>query len=412
MIASANLVATALGIIGSLVQARFISPDDLGFVRKYSIISGYAVFLSLGLFSILQREYPVLVGRGETDKARQVAAIGQSWSALASVVVCGVLSVVCLVQLLAGNWRESAAWFVQIVSVWTILYGGYLTCTFRSGHEFEKLAKSTFWGSIVGVLILPLFTVWPFLTLILRSVASSLFSGVYQHIVRPVRTGWYLPLQEFLDLVKRGLRLFFGTYIRYQFWLTVEILLLVRYAGDVGVGLFTFSSMIALSVGQVVTAVNQIYTPRLAQHFGQTGSLSSCLKMSIKPTLLNLLIAVACSGAAWFVLPPVLSFAFPKYVAAVPLIKVLLLDTIVVGMSLPLYMVAVLEDYWTQAVAAVVGLLVFVGLAYVLHGNGLREMSVVWGTIAGRLVFMVISLSSLVFRLKNAARPGLQSTNL
>jgi O-antigen/teichoic acid export membrane protein len=407
MIASANLVATVLGIVGSLVQARYISPDDLGFVRKYSVISGYAIFLTLGLFTILQREYPVLIGRGEPDKARRVAAIGHSWSLLTSTMVCGGLLIVCIVQLLSGNWRESAAWFIQVVSVWTILYGGYLACTFRSGHEFEKLAKSGYLASIVGVLVLPLFAVWPFATLILRSVAGSLVSSVYQHVVRPVKVGWCLPWDEFFQLVKRGGRLFAGTYIRYQFWLTVEILLLVRYAGDVGVGLFTFSSMIAMSVGQVATAVNQIYTPRLAQHFGQTGSLASCMKMAIKPTLVNVLAAAVFSCAAWLTLPPLLAFAFPKYAAAIPMIKVLLAETLVVGLSLPLYMVAVLEDYRTQIAAAVAGLAVFVVVAYLLHGIGLREMSVVWGTIAGKLTFVAVSIASLVLRMK---RPGAVAT--
>ena len=189
MIASADLIGTALGIIGSLIQARFISPDDLGFVRKYSVVSGYAVFLTLGLFTILQREYPVLIGRGELDKARRVAAIGQSWSLLVCAVVCGGLSLVCLGQILEGDWREASAWFIQIVSVWATIYGGYLICTFRSGQEFEHIAKSSLLASVSGVLVLPLFTVWPFATMVLRSVTGSLVSSVYQHAVRPVKVG-------------------------------------------------------------------------------------------------------------------------------------------------------------------------------------------------------------------------------
>lgn len=404
MIASANLTGTALGIVGSLVQAHFISPDDLGFVRKYSVVSNYAIFLSLGLFTILQREYPVLVGRGEQDKARRVAAIGQSWSLLVSVVVCGGLFSICLINLFRGNWREASAWFIQIVTVWTVLYGGYLICTFRSGHEFERLAKSSFLASIAGIIVLPLFAVWPFATLVLRSVAGLLVSSIYQHAVRPVKVGWCLPLKEFFDLVKRGMRLFVGTYVRYNFWLTVEIWLMLHVAGDAGVGLFVFSSMIVNAVGQFATAVNQVYIPRLAQHYGQTGSLGECLRLSLKPTVVNILFAVLLSGIAWLAMPSVLTFAFPKYVSATPLMNVLLLNTIIVGLSLPLYMVPVLEDYRTQFVAAVSGLAAFIGIAFFLISLGFHEMSVVWGTIAGRFVFVIISFLSLTIRLRKISR--------
>lgn len=400
MIASADLIGTVLGIVGSMVQAQFITPDDLGFVRKYSVITSYAVFLTLGLFTILQREYPVLVGRGEQEKARRVAAIGHSWSLLISGLVCGGLTIFTLIRLLQGDWRGASALLIQIVSVWATIYGGYLVCTFRSGHEFERLAKSSLLASISGLIVLPLFTVVPFAALVLRSVAGPLVALTYQHAVRPLRVDWYLPFGEFIPLVKRGLRLFAGTYLRYQFWLTVEVLLMVRFAGDAGVGLFVFSTIFTSAVGQFATAVNQIYTPRLAQHFGKTECLESCLKMAIKPAMVNVLAAVACSAVAWFIFPPLLNYAFPKYVAAIPLIKVLLLDTIIVGLSLPLYMVAVLEDYRTQIAAAVIGLAVFACVAYLLHANGMRELSVVWGTISGRFTFMVISYVSLTYRLK------------
>jgi O-antigen/teichoic acid export membrane protein len=404
MVASANLLGTGLGIIGSLVQARFISPDDLGFVRKYSVVSGYAIFLSLGLFLILQREYPVLMGRGDEEGARRAAAIGQTWCLITSGAVCSVLLVVSIMELVLGDWRAACGWFIQVVSVWTILYGGYLTCTFRSGQEFERLAKNTFLSSLAGFIVIPLFFVWPFATLVLRSIAGSLTSAVYLHVARPIKVGLYLPLREFLDLVKRGMRLFVGDYLRYSFWPTVEIWLMLMFAGDVGVGLLAFSTMICIAVGQFATAVNQIYLPRLAEHYGKTGSLGECLKLSVKPTLLNVLSAVICAGFAWFILPPILRFAFPKYVLSIPLIQVLLFDTIIVALSLPLYMVAIQEDYLTTTVSAVAGLAAFLGIALFLQSLGLREMSVVWGSIVGRFVFVAVGFLSLTLRLRRDRR--------
>jgi len=400
MIVSANILGTALGMVGTLVQARFISPNDLGFLRKYSVVSGYAVFLSLGFFAILVREYPVLMGRGDQEKARRVAAIGQTWCLTASLVVSLCLFVVCLIQLCQGNWRESCAWFIQIVSVWTILYGGYLTCTFRSGHEFERLAKSNFYASILSVFVLPLFVLWPFPALVLRSIIGPIFTSIYLHVVRPVRVGWCLPLTDFIDLVKRGSRLFVGSYMRYHFWMTLEIWLMLVFAGEVGVGLFVFSLSIVSVMEQFAAAINQVYMPRLAQYYGQSGSLGGCLRLAAKPTIFNVVLAVLVFGISWGLLPPLLIFMFPKYASAVPMLKLLLLDIVIVSLSLPMHMVLVLEDYATRFIAAIIGLAVFVIIAFTFQSCGFMGMSVILGTLLGRFFFEVVSFISIVIRFK------------
>ena len=398
MIASANLLGIVVGVIGSLVQARFISPDELGFVRKYSVVYQYAVFLNLGLFIILQREYSVLIGRGEQERAHRVAAIVQSWCLLVSVFVCGTLSLVTIIELLHGRWREASAWFIQIVATWWALYGSYLVYTFRSGQEFERLAKGQFMSAIAGVAVIPLFWLWPFPTLVLRSVGGSIVQSFYLHFLRPVKVGWCLPWLEFLNLVKRGLRLYVSDYLRYMFWLTVEIWLMLRFVGDSGVGLLFFSKMIAESATQLSTAVNQVYIPQLAQRFGQSGSIRSCLRLGAKPTLLNLGSSLIIMGCVWYLLPPVISYAFPKYSEAVPLMRILVLQTLFVSISLPLYMVTVLEDYLTQLAAAVVGLGIFVGTAFFLHSLGLQGRSVAWGTVAGQAAFVLTCLLGLFLK--------------
>jgi len=402
MIASANLLATALGLVGSLIQARYISPEDLGFVRKYSVVASYAIFLSLGLFTILQVEYPTLIGRGESEKAKRTVAIVQSWVLLATSVVCGALLILTIIELSRGNWKVASAWFIQIVAVGSTLYVGYLVCTYRSGLHFERLARGGFASSMAGVLVLPLFLVWPFATLVLRSVAGSIVQASYLHVARPVRVEWCLPRREFVALVKRGLPLFTGTYLRHSFWLTIEIWLMVRVAGNAGVGLFVFAKMIAESASQLLTAVNQVYTPRVAQRFGEKASIRECLKLTKKPVLLNVCIAFVIVALAYIVLPPLIGYAFPKYLDALPLIRIMLLSTFIVAFSLPLYMVVVLESYLTQIVSALLGLGVFVGTTMLLRSIGQSATAVAWGSVAGQCAFALWGLLWLYGRMRRS----------
>lgn len=392
MIASANLISTVVGVVGSLIQARFITPDVLGFIRKYSVVSSYAIFLSLGLFIILHREYPVLIGQGEKEKANRTVAIVQSWVLLISSIVCGSLLVLTIVELFQGHWREAAAWFIQVVAVWFTLYVGFLETTFRSGQEFERRAKGSLISAIGNAAVLPVFWLWSFPALVLRSIVGPIISAIYLHVFRPVKVGWCFPWREFVSLVKRGMRLFVSDYLRYNFWLTVEIWLMLYVAGDKGVGLFTFSTVVTNLSLQVTTAINMVYIPQLAQKYGQTEKITPCLKLAVKPTLLNLGISIIIILGFQFLFPPIISYAFPNYVESIPIFKILILRIILVSLTLPMYMLTILESYFTQFIAVVIGLLAFLGTASILNSMGLSETAVPWGTVAGQAAFSSVCL--------------------
>jgi O-antigen/teichoic acid export membrane protein len=398
MIASANLTATIIGVIGSFVQARFITPEELGFIRKYSVISGYAIFFSLGLFIILHREYAVLVGRGEKEKADHTVAIVQSWILIVATLICSGLLVLTIVELVQMHWREASAWFIQVVAVWTVLYVGFLDCTFRSGQEFERRSKGQFLSTMGSAAVIPLFWLWSFPALVLRSVVGPIIQSTYFHIVRPVKVGWSLPWREFLNLVKRGMRLFVSDYLRYNFWLTVEIWLMLSFSGDKGVGLYVFGSMLIDISSQIITSINMVYIPQLAQKYGQTGKITSCLKLAAKPTLINFGISLLIIFFYWFLLPPLISFAFPNYLDAIPIIRILILRIILIGFTLPMFMLTILESYITQFVAVVFGLLVFVGTAFMMNSRGFNETAMPWGSLAGQVIFTMICLIWLGYR--------------
>lgn len=411
MIASVNFMGSMIGIIGSLVQAHFIAPDVLGFVRKYSVVSSYAIFFSLGLFIILRREYAVLIGRGEKEKANQTVAIVQSWCLLISAIICGSLLVVTLIELLLGRWREAAAWFIQVVAVWTTLYVGFLDSTFRSGQEFEKKAKGQFMGDTGTAIIIPVFWLWPFPALVLRSVVGSIITSIYLHIFRPVKIGWCLPWREFLNLVKRGMRLFMSDYLRYYFWLTVEIWLVLLFSGDKGVGLYVFSSMLVVVSSQIITAINMVYIPQLAQRYGQTERITSCLKLAIKPTIINIGISIFIICSFWILLPPVISYAFPNYLDAILISRILILRILLISITLPIFMLTILESYITQLIAAIIGLVVFIGTAFTLNSMGLRLTAVPWGTLVGQVVFTGICLSWLGIKVYSSKSSAFSSKN-
>jgi O-antigen/teichoic acid export membrane protein len=241
-----------------------------------------------------------------------------------------------------------------------------------------------------------LFLVLPFPALVLRSVAGSIVTSVYLWLYRPIKVEWRLPWRDFVQLVKRGMRLYVSDYAHGVFWITVEIWLVYSFFGNVGVGLFGFSRIIVDTCVQAGSAVSQVFLPRLAQRYGETGKLRDCLRYSVKPTILSMAISLATIAATWILIKPVIVLAFPKYLDAVPLIRILILQTVFSAVVLPLYLLTLKEKYVLLLVAAIAALGVFVGISYYLRSIGGSIGSVAWGTLGGQAAYTVICLLAIL----------------
>ena len=75
----ANMFGSIVGVLGSFVQGRFISADELGFFKQFSIITGYLFFLHFGVFHAVERLYPLYMSRGEDEKAKRVVEVANAW---------------------------------------------------------------------------------------------------------------------------------------------------------------------------------------------------------------------------------------------------------------------------------------------------------------------------------------------
>ena len=98
-LAGSNMFASVFGIIGAFIQARFISPEELGYFRGFSIATGYVFFLHLGFFTALERFYPYYVGKGEKIRSLAMAEICQSWNIAVSFIASGAFFILALVRL-------------------------------------------------------------------------------------------------------------------------------------------------------------------------------------------------------------------------------------------------------------------------------------------------------------------------
>lgn len=399
-LASANLLGATIAVIGTLVQARFVTPDELGYFRGFSIATGYAFFLHLGFFGALERFYPYYVGKGEKDRAFAIAKLCQAWNIAVTCIVSGAFTLLAVVFLVNGNWRAMLGWLVQAVVIASYFYGGYLSVIYRSTHKFTTLAKSTVLSSIVSSFTLPLFLLYPYVALALRSSLGVLASLFYIHIHRPVRLRWHFKWREWFDTAKVGLPLFTASYGAGIGWDTIERSLVLMYLGTKSLGLWAMSFMLLEAMKIVPQAIASVYLPRVTETFGRTENIKESMRLCYKPMLWGAPLILLMVIGVIAILPIIIPFLMPKYTDAVPTMSLMILYLPLIIINIPYALLVAMGKLTQQNFATYFSLASFIILALVAVklGLGLR------GMVAASLLGKAIRLSLIYYFIYTARR--------
>jgi O-antigen/teichoic acid export membrane protein len=400
-LAGGNLFATIIALVGSLVQAHFVSPDDLGFLRSFSIVTSYLFFFNLGIFDAIHRLYPYYIGKGQNDRALAVAEVAQAWSVIFSGITTCAFVVLAIIAMVSGNWRATLGWLVQAVTIIGSIYGGYLAATYRSGHDFLSVAKGTVISSVVSLLVLPFFIFWSYIALIMRSSLGNLANLIYLHFHRPLQLRLRFSWKEFFALIKQGMPLFIAGYVSTTFWSAVQSTIVLKYLGTQALGFWGLSIMLFESANKIPQALVSVYTPRVTQLFGKTGSVDDCISLIIKPMVWGITGSILLAAVGWVALPFVVPIIMPKYINAIPTMSLLLLMMPLLVLELPIAVLVAMNKR-TQlniAVFSSLGVFVLLSLIAVRTGFGLNGIAI--ASLLGTIV-MVLFIFGFVYKGRNS----------
>lgn len=379
------MLAAGIGLAGALVQARFVVPEDLGYLRQFSIVTNYTVFLSLGVWHTLERRYPLYIGQGRRPQALAAAEICRAWILAVAGLASGVFSLLGCWAFLRGDWHAGLAWMVQVVAMVSTLYCGYLGVTYRSNHNFVPATKSGIWAAVAGTLTLPLFLLWPYTALIIRNIIPNLVSTAYLHVRRPLRLQWRFNWREWGVMIKEGLPLFTASYGLSFGWSAIEASLVVAHSGARSLGLWSASLLILQGALIVPQAIISIYVPRLMEEYGRTADVRACLRMCRKPMLLGGAAMVGLMLLSWLVIPIIVPWVIPNYAEAAPVMCLMMLQLPALILDMPQAVLIARGNVIQMNLATYAGLASFVGLALLAYAWGWDLKGVVIAALAGRL---------------------------
>ena len=381
---SSNMASTVLTVVGGLLVARFLGPEETGLFRAFTIPLTYLMFLHLGTLDGLWRQIPYYVGKEMPEKVDALASAAGAFNLFMSVVVsCGFICCATY-SLLHHDLYGVFGWLSQALFCWGVFYGGYLTSTYRTLHHFVTLARIQvaqinidLWN---GLFVAVSWILWPLcacsfpvglggLALPPKPAAQGNLSlrykglqGAYQDRSSVQFLG--KPLYIRLDCNRKRLGAlpwrcncpwaFFGRR---------------RYAGG----------------DELLARVDrQVLTPRVVTALARDGSVRNANARIIWVTvgLTGFMIVLACLVS--FLLDIFVPYFIPKYVDGIPVMKVCLWFPVVQAAFLPMNTLFATGRPWLYGRSVIAGLVVFPLATYLLFPviGGLLAVAV--GSLLGR----------------------------
>lgn len=348
--AGGNLLVAVIGGLGGLLQARWIDPEVFGEFRKYGILTSYFYVGLVLVHDGLARQFPYLLGKGNREEALRVAAGAKWWYLLLSWFFTLVFAGLCLTRVLKGDYRAAVGWGAQIPCIWAAIYGAYLGVMYRTSSDFRRLSYNNVISSLFGFAALIIVKVWGYWGLAARFVFQNIVSVYVNRRYLPVKVKAVLDVKGLAQLAKISLPLSIPGYIHTSCLSASLSVIILQYCGQSGLGVYGVALTFQGMAMTFTAALNQIFVTKMTCKFGESDDVFSCLKYARTPTLLSVAAATVLAVFLCLVIGPFIRLLLPKYVEAVPIIRILAISLPLSAAGLPL--IVLRAALWYKSVIA------------------------------------------------------------
>lgn len=392
--AGGSLVISIISGVGGIIQSRWISPEVFGEFRKYGILTGY---LNIGLICVndaLMRQYPYLIGKGDQREALEVAAAAKWWYLALSYIVSLLFVALAALSFLRGDARAVAGWGVQIVAVWIAFYGVYLGVMYRTSQDFKRLTYNNLYSSTVGFVLLVIVKLWGYWGVIVRNGVQLVFGLWLNHKHVPVSVRGVWDPKRLWGLAKMSLPISVPGYVSTSLTTATLSFVILRYLGQADLGIYAISLSLQGMAMTVTTSLAQMFYPKIMHKYGETESFTACIRYALKPTFLNVVLSTAIVAVLCIVIDPFVRLIIPKYVAAIPIIRIMSLSIILTAAALPFVVFVSALRYRTIGCLA----LVRFAACFVLIGCLPKTLAIIaWSVVGAEIVYVLVGYGLIVF---------------
>lgn len=315
---TATVVSPIIGLIASLVAAKFLLPAELGGIQSVMLLAGYLAYLDLGVTSGLFRNIPLYVGRGES--ARVQPLVDASWMVTKLVAFVG-LGVAAGVMAWSFAVRRDPlmGWASLGLAAYLVAapFDTFFTILFRGMQQFHLLGRRLHWKNMVQAVTTVFPALWGPGGLIAKNILLPIAGACLLRPGLPFNLGRAGRWADALHLSKVGLPIL-GVNLLTSFLMVADRSVVAVFLGTEAVGHYALATLILAGLPVLPAALGAILYPRAAHDFGRAGSSRALRKFFWVSFLFNLGVMIPASLLCYWLLGPLTRRFLPEYTSGIP----------------------------------------------------------------------------------------------
>ncbi len=318
------LFKSITGMATGLLILRWLQPAELGLWQAVTIIQAYLPFAQLGVQSGLNRDLPILIGKGEIDKTNSFVATSKYFALFLALLFLVLSIVIAAILWLLGKPLSLMLGIATIgFMAASFSYQNHLSATFRSQKSFNKLIYVNYIHSFFLLGLLYFVYAYHYYGILIYNVLSYVVIVALMHFVRPFQNVQpKFKLEDFKYLVKNGLILMSFNQIRSAAQ-SIPKLIILKLRGTQILGLYSPALAVNTLFTVLPAAIAQFFQPQMGFRYGTTGMAKDLWPPTRKLFLLLIFVSIPIALIFWFSAPYLLLYLFPKYTESLESMRIM-----------------------------------------------------------------------------------------
>lgn len=383
---SSSLLGVPVSLITGFVAFRSVDPYYMGVWSTVLVFETYVNILRLGIVNGMNRELPYSLGAGENEKAFSYLRTTYSYT-LTNIAV--ILLITPVVFLYFEHTPEYYfALFVLVFRVIIMFYSTFLSGTFRSNDDFNKLSNVQFTMLLVKLLLVPMVFLGFYGFVLMQAFIVMINAGML-HYYRPFKLSPRFEWGTFKELAKIGLPMFITSYA-ISFIDTIPRLYIVKQGNEELMGLYSPVFMLLSTATMLPNVISSYVYPKFSYKMGAGNDRRLLWGVLLKMYLVSFLALLVISWIGYLSLDYFVML-FPKYANSLPYLQLAIFIIPFLMFKMGNTLSAVYKSYSTLVYYAIIYFIVQTGSLFV---SALFENDVLRIVIYSQLI---TSISLLIY---------------
>lgn len=319
---------TRFGI--SIFAAKTLGPSIWGIWQLLYLILAYSSLSHLGITNAMNREVPLLSGKGEMQKVREVEAVTMGSVLIASLIAGSLLLFVSFFA--SGSVPTSSMLCMVFLFVSYTTYNYFEVYLRANGLFFEMSRQQLFFSLMFILLVTPAIVIFKFEGFLLSQAVVIMLTVAFIIKTLPVIIKPVFDFTTAFRLIKIGFPIMIGM-ILFTFMNTADRWMIATWLNLEQLGYYSLAIMVLRALMVVPTVIAQQIFPNMAQSWGKTNSCKDLKKWIRLHCFMCLGLLVPLSTLVWWLMPIFVSRFMPDFVPGIAAMKISLAMPLFFGLS-------------------------------------------------------------------------------